>query len=194
MEKKTVCEHTGLTKSGWGIGKIFKAGIGVIVSIILLSGIVMMIPRSLTSLCPWDEMDEQRMWVRWGRWEWSASANSNYKIDTGEFSVGTEGYERMSELLQTTKCSGFVQSLFSREGYTVSGAQENISVDIAYKKDGEYGWNTYHVYNNGTVIIESDNGKRRYYMDWFGREDCDRFFEEVKTILKECESEENNAK
>lgn len=166
----------------WGL-------IGLAFAIVAVLTIIMMIPKSLADFFPWEDMEQKKIWVNYGRWEWSPS--SNYASDSADYMEGTEGYERLKKLLETTKCSGFVQTLFPKNGYEITGAQASIMLDVSWEKDGEWQWGSIRVYENDIVIVDTGNGARIYYMDWFGMDGCERFFEEVKNVLKECESQED---
>lgn len=176
-------------KMGWGAGKIFMIFLSMMAVMIFVIGLFMMIPRSLTGFCPSEKMEQKEIGVNYGNWEMSEFSEWDYISDMGTFMEGSEGYERLKGLLKRTKYSGFIQSLFPRNTYSVSGADKNIMLNVGWRDNGEWKWQTMHVYNNGIMLVDSGSGWRIFYLDWFGREDCDRFFEEVKAVLEECESE-----
>lgn len=157
----------------------------------IMAGIYMMIPRSLASFLDWHSEDSERreIQVNYGEWDSTGTSVGEYIVTESIYYEGSEGFARVEELLETAKCSGFYQSIFPKRSYQARGGNESIVLDILWHTNAGWEYRRLYIYDNGRMAVAEGNGIRGFYLDWFGREDCQRIFDEIRDILEECESE-----
>lgn len=160
--------------------------------VFIFIGIYMMIPRSLASFVDWHsgESERREITVQYGGWGSLGNLfSSAYSVLEETYYEGSEGFARMEELLETAKCSGFYQSILQKRSHQVQGANECIVLDMLWHTNAGWEYVRIYIYDNGKVFVAEGDGVRSFYLDWFGREDCQRIFEEARAVLEECESE-----
>lgn len=157
------------------IEKHFFKAAGVLVFIFILLLINVMIPRKINTLVISEQKSPVYISVSHPYYDAEQNEINHY---SRVYDDASEEYRELLDVMNRYECHGFVNSIFSRSR-TMQGPVNYVLVNT------ENGKGEFILCEDGRFFIDRDGKRYLYYLDWYGKENSRRMFNEILEILAE---------